>query len=137
MSTIIAALGPRLLPKNGGLCLRFEVPGAPLTWKRTNDFRGRHLTSAEQRVYQQHVKRCAWASMAGHRWPLSARYRVTVLVYAKTRARSDVDNFGKQALDSLRGVCFGDDWQVDELHVIRAHDPVRPRLDITVEVLDA
>lgn len=118
--------------------IAFVVPGPPLTWKRTNIVRGRPITSAPQRRYQQHVKLCAVAGLnfRGLPWPVGARYRVDVQVYQPTRAPSDIDNFGKQVLDSLQGVLFANDKQVDDLRVRRNYDRMRPRIEVVIETLE-
>lgn len=67
--------------------------------------------------------------------PETARIHLSATVYYGTRRRADIENALKLAIDSLTGIVFVDDWQIDELHVHRAYDKARPRIEIEITPL--
>lgn len=111
----------------------FVIEGSPVPWMRTNRVGGRALTPAKQRSYQKVVAASA-LSRRPHGWSLVGRYRVEVHVYPKAR-RGDIDNFLKSVMDSLNGIAYSDDCQVDEIHAARAIDAKRPRVEVLVSLL--
>ena len=65
-------------------------------------------------------KRRVWAEWVGLGCPkLSGRIGVRVGVHCPDLRVRDLDNICKPFLDSLKGHFFGDDGDVDELHLIR------------------
>lgn len=64
--------------------------------------------------------------------PLPNRIALDIRIFFKTRGKRDLDNFQKLSLDSLTGIVFNDDSQIDDLRIRRAHDPKNPRIEITV-----
>lgn len=44
----------------------------------------------------------------------------------------DIDNYSKGVLDSLKGICFNDDSQITELHILRFDDKANPRVEIEI-----
>ena len=80
------------------------------------NFRGKTVISAEGRNWKQHA---AWAARSAGMRPLSGPVAVDVTLHPKMRkngtaskARLDLDNVLKGALDCLNGVAFVDDRQV-------------------------
>jgi Holliday junction resolvase RusA-like endonuclease len=59
--------------------------------------------------------------------------KVSLDVYRPKRI-GDLDNQIKVTLDALKGIAFGDDKQVIELHAYRYDDKGNPRVEVTVEV---
>lgn len=119
--------------------IRFEVPGPVLPWQRTNTFKGRKITSKEQRAYQRLVRDRAWAELlpdGGPReWPTCGRYAVSIEARVPNYAVRDLDNIGKQVCDSLQGVLFVNDSRVDMLTVCRVVEPANLGLTVTVTAL--
>jgi Holliday junction resolvase RusA-like endonuclease len=58
----------------------------------------------------------------------SSRYHA----YFGTKRRADIDNFNKLSLDALTGIAYDDDSQVAELHLYRAYDKNRPRIEVQI-----
>ena len=68
----------------------------------------------------------------GNMRPITQAIRVTLIVYRAVRA-GDTDNFTKGVGDALQSArIVEDDRCIAEWHVIRRHDPVRPRVEITI-----
>lgn len=66
---------------------------------------------------------------------LTGRLRVDFTAYFATQRARDIDNVPKLALDALQGICYGNDSQIDELRIVRRHDPKKPRLEIEITEL--
>lgn len=124
------------------LRLHTVVIGPPVPWARTAVYNGRRLTPARQRAYAKHVGACLWHARhewerAQERaWPLDARYRATFAAFVDTARRVDWDNLGKLPSDVANGVLWNDDAQVVDARVLKALDRDRPRLEVTIEVLE-
>lgn len=117
---------------------RFIVEGQPPTWKRTNLYRGRHITPKHQREYQKLVLECWQRSRDGAPpWPLEKRYSLTVSLVPKDRRRADLDNYVKNFCDSLNGHAWNDDSQIDRLHIER-REPAKdaPRVIVEIRTID-
>lgn len=76
------------------------------------------------------------AMLARTQWrraPLDGPVALTVRCHFPDRRRRDVVNYGKLLGDALSGVCWHDDAQLDDVRFVRdTLDPVRPRLDLTI-----
>jgi len=97
--------------------------------------RGRSVTliSKPGREYRAEVMRIASGGLA-----LSGRLAVTLELYPPDKRARDVDNHAKAVLDALThsGV-WGDDSQLDELHIYRREIKRGGELVVTIEVMDA
>lgn len=58
---------------------------------------------------------------------------VVRIVWVRQRKAGDLDNKAKASLDLLKGIAYGDDAAVVELHMVRVDDGSPARLEITVE----
>jgi Holliday junction resolvase RusA-like endonuclease len=58
---------------------------------------------------------------------------VSIAFYFATKRRRDLDNQNKLILDALTGIAYDDDSQIAELHLYRAYDAKRPRIEISLE----
>jgi crossover junction endodeoxyribonuclease RusA len=106
--------------------LRITLPYPPSAnryWRAVN---GRVLISSEARNYKRHVVSLARVA----RWqPIKGDVVLDVTVYRPQRS-GDLDNRLKVAIDAVRGVLFGDDKQVAEIHAYRREDKDNPRVEI-------
>lgn len=106
----------------------FHVPGPVVPKARPRvlrDRRGRTRTITPERteVYERKVRLCARAARVK---PQEGRLAVYLLIRPENASRQDVDNLAKGVLDSLNGIAWEDDSQVDMLMVLRLHrDDVR------------
>lgn len=57
---------------------------------------------------------------------------VVLRVFFPDRLRRDIDNVAKSVTDAMNGGPYVDDSQVHELHVYRAIDKMRPRVEVEV-----
>jgi len=85
--------------------------------------RGRVILSKKGREYRHAVDIAVaecFADVANDPRPLLGRLRVKIIAIMPDRRRRDIDNINKAALDAMgyAGI-YGDDNQIDELHVIR------------------
>lgn len=62
--------------------------------------------------------------------PLTGDIEVSITLYFGTKRRVDIDNFNKLSLDALTGIVYEDDSQIARLHIARAYDKARPRIEI-------
>lgn len=64
--------------------------------------------------------------------PTSRPIALDILLYFGTKRRADIDNFQKLSWDSLTGVVYNDDSQIDDLRVRRRYDKKDPRIEIEI-----
>lgn len=106
---------------------RFVVPvveSANRVWRAA---KGRTYKSAKARGDAE-----AAALKFGRIAPLTGPV-VVWIVWVRQRKAGDLDNKAKASLDLLKGIAYGDDAAVVELHMVRVDDDGPARLEITVE----
>jgi Holliday junction resolvase RusA-like endonuclease len=76
-----------------------------------------HFPTAKAKAFRKEV----WGIVKQQRMAVrTERLKVTLTLYPPTHAARDIDNYVKPALDAMQlAGCFGDDEQIDELHVVR------------------
>jgi Holliday junction resolvase RusA-like endonuclease len=57
---------------------------------------------------------------------------VSITLYFGTKRKADLDNLNKLSLDALTGIAYLDDSQISELHLKRAYDKARPRIEVVL-----
>jgi Holliday junction resolvase RusA-like endonuclease len=65
--------------------------------------------------------------------PLTGDVGLHITFYFGTKRRRDLDNQNKLVLDALTGIAYEDDSQIADLHLLRAYDKGRPRVEIAIE----
>lgn len=60
---------------------------------------------------------------------------ITALVYFRSKKTSDLDNVLKATLDSLTGILWKDDRQIDEIHAYKLQDKLKPRIELEIHQL--
>jgi Holliday junction resolvase RusA-like endonuclease len=74
-----------------------------------------------------------WEAKSQWRGPkLEGDISVSVTFYFATKRKRDLDNQNKLVLDALTGIAYEDDSQIAELHLKRAYDKSRPRMEVMV-----
>lgn len=68
--------------------------------------------------------------------PLKSTLEVWAEIYFGTKRKSDVDNFSKIFLDSLTGIVWVDDSQIESLHISKRYDKKEPRIEVEVLVIE-
>lgn len=80
-----------------------------------------------------------YQAQAGLQWrpkpPLIGAVGLVARFYFKTRRKSDMDNFAKLLLDSMSGIVYEDDGQINELTFIRDYNKENPRIEVTITSL--
>ncbi len=101
-------------------CVEFHVHGPPVPWMRAGSVGHARYTPPRQRAYQRLVRTVAMAALARcPGWRTDRRYAVEVQVTPPDRRRADLDNYIKSAIDSLNGLAWDDDSQIDGIIGIR------------------
>lgn len=106
-------------------------PGINHLW--FTDRNGRRRLSAAGRQFKDDAGKLCCA--AGFR-PLTGEVAVTLHFY-RPRRIGDVDGGIKIVLDALQGYAYVNDSQIERLVVCRWDDPKRPRVEVTVEEVEA
>ena len=99
------------------------------------NFRGRTILSKAGREYKKAIAEY----VVENNVPKFGenKLKITMILQPKDKRKMDIDNRIKCVLDSLQeaGV-FDDDFQVDELHVMRGEQVKGGKLLLTIEVID-
>jgi Holliday junction resolvase RusA-like endonuclease len=72
------------------------------------------------------------ARLKWHSVPLQGDVEIYVKLYFGTKRKCDIDNFGKLLLDSLTGICWHDDSQIQKMTVEKHFCKEKPRIEIDV-----
>lgn len=126
----IARAMERENPQTAGARTVFNLPYPPSLNKLYATVSGRRVLSARGHRYKELA--AALATRAGVR-PVGGPVRLTLKVY-RPRKCGDLDNTLKVLLDSITGVGWEDDRQVEHIHAYRFEDKANPRVE--VEILD-
>lgn len=74
-----------------------------------------------------------WQAKSQWKHPLITEpVSIDVTLYFKTRRTHDIDNYGKLLLDSLTGIVWEDDGQVEEMRVRKTYSKENPRIEINI-----
>lgn len=110
----------------------FTVTGPVVAWKRAQSFGKQRFTPKSQREYQGLVRACALNERPAG-WTLDGRYGIEVDYVPLDKRRRDIDNVAKTIMDSLNGVAWRDDSQVDIVFIKRSKQ-TGPAPGVYVEV---
>lgn len=64
--------------------------------------------------------------------PTKEPIQVFIRLHFGTKRRQDIDNFNKILLDSLTGIVWEDDSQIEEMIVSKLYDKKNPRIEIEI-----
>jgi crossover junction endodeoxyribonuclease RusA len=76
-----------------------------------------------------------------YQWQIKSQYRekalkgkigMEVRLYFGTKRKSDIDNFNKILLDSLSGLVYEDDSQIEWMRTEKHYDPKKPRIELEI-----
>lgn len=67
--------------------------------------------------------------------PTKEPIQVLIRLYFGTKRKQDIDNFNKILLDSLSGIVWEDDSQIEEMVVAKFYDKKAPRIEVEVNRL--
>lgn len=66
---------------------------------------------------------------------IKGKIQTIIRLYFGTKRKQDIDNFNKILLDSLTGIVWEDDCQIEEMIVSKFYDKSNPRIEIEVTEL--
>lgn len=113
----------------------FTVEGRPVPAVRMTQ-KGKWVKTSAKR-YLAYKEQVGWAAKAAHWGLLHGWLRVEIHLYISGGTFGDVDNYAKSILDGCNGVIWGDDEQVDELHVYRHRQKKPQRAEVRVYLLES
>lgn len=67
--------------------------------------------------------------------PMNCPLTIEIKLYFKRGGKHDIDNFGKILLDSLTGIVWVDDSQIEQMIVSKFIDKSNPRIEIDITSL--
>ena len=114
---VITLLGE---PKSTGNIYKSRVIGKFASVYMTNG--GKAL-----KEYYQWQAKSQWKNKV-----LDCDLAIGVKLYFGTKRRSDIDNFNKLLLDSLTGIVYKDDSQIQHIEITKFYDKELPRIEITI-----
>jgi Holliday junction resolvase RusA-like endonuclease len=79
-----------------------------------------------------------YSAEAKEQWkeePITGDVSLRVEVYHDSKRKNDIDNFNKILFDSLTGIVWVDDQQVQELTLSKRYDKDNPRIELTIKEL--
>jgi crossover junction endodeoxyribonuclease RusA len=113
--------------------IELNLPFPPSVNQIWRSYKGRTVLSKKAREFRQQV------SMIASNIPCIKKggVRVDINIHPPDRRKRDLDNLLKSLLDSLNGKAYGDDSQVDEIHIYRKEKVKGGMADIRIQnILD-
>lgn len=65
--------------------------------------------------------------------PIEKEIDLTVKLYFGTKRRVDIDNFNKLLFDSLNGLIWKDDSQIQSMVITKEYDKKNPRIELIID----
>ena len=66
-------------------------------------------------------------------YPMEWDIRMWIRYHHWSRTKRDIDNYAKLVLDSMTGICFNDDSQIQFLYLSKFYDKENPRVEIEIK----
>lgn len=112
-----------------------ELPFPPSINTYWRNFRGHMVLSKAGRQYKQAVAEYVMDNNVPKFG--DAKLKITLILQPRDKRKIDLDNRIKCVLDSLQeaGV-FDDDFQVDDLHIMRGNQTPGGRILVTIETIE-
>lgn len=111
--------------------ITFFVPGNPIPKQSYRAVKGGGYTDPRVTAWQNEVTRHAVNAMQDAA-KMAGEVIVHIDFFRSTRARVDLDNLSKGVLDGAKGIVFGDDSAVIELHLRKFIDREHPGCKVSV-----
>lgn len=90
---------------------------------------------------RRYMKKEARERKEQYRWEAKSQWRkrcrtgavgMDVVLHFKDKRRRDIDNYCKLILDSLEGIVYQDDKQIDSLNIEKTIDRENPRVEVFI-----
>jgi Holliday junction resolvase RusA-like endonuclease len=111
--------------------IKLTITGNPISVNKL--YRGRRFLTDEGEAIKADYYYQAREQYRGK--PLAKRLNLSLETYFGSKRIRDIDNIAKALIDSLKGLVWEDDSQIDELHIFRRYDKKNPRVEITIKEL--
>ena len=66
---------------------------------------------------------------------LKGSIKVNLRFFHGDKRKRDIDNYNKILLDSLSGIVYDDDKQIDSLHIEKYYDKEHPRVEVEASTI--
>lgn len=110
---------------------RIVLKGNPLSTSHI------YLSRGKMRFMKKEAKdrkeQYAWEAKGQYKGqPIQKDITVDIVLYFGDKRKRDIDNFNKLWMDSLEGIVYEDDKQIQELHTIKSYDKQDPRIEVFI-----
>ncbi len=115
--------------------IKIEIPLAPPSvntyWRKWNNIM---VMSKKGREFKESAKDIL-SKIFDSKEPLDSRLELNITFNFKDRRKRDIDNYCKGVLDSMSGIVFVDDEQIDKLNLTKKIGCGFDRIDIEIKEL--
>jgi len=154
MRTCLRCNGEKYVERNGGepgkdLCkechgqgflegmeiINLILSGNPLSTQHIyrSVFRGKfptvYMTKQGKNLEEQYRSE---ATNQYHGKVLTGDVEMGIFLFFQDKRRRDVDNYNKLVLDSLEGIIFEDDKQIQKLTIVKGYSKENPRVEVNI-----
>lgn len=115
------------------MTIKFEIPGVAVPKQSFRMVKDGKISGYQDRrviVWEQCIG--TYANQVSPPQPWEAGIGIRLLFWLPDRKRRDLDNLSKAVLDALKGIFYRDDTQVVDLHILKAINPLNPRVEIEI-----
>src|SRR3990167_5728022 len=122
------------------MATKITLLGNPLStntvWRTTSkgNFQRTYLSNSGRALKESYQ----WQSKSQWKKPiLTKAVGIEVRLYFGDKRKRDIDNYHKLSLDSLTGIVYEDDSQIQKMTVEKFYDKENPRIEIEIEEIVA
>ena len=110
-------------PKSTNHCYKYRCAG---------NFPRMYMTAEGKGIKKDY---CYQAKSQWRKKPIEGDIAVYIDIYFGDKRKRDIDNYNKLLLDSLTGVLWVDDVQIQEMMITKGYDKKNPRIELKLSQL--
>ncbi len=95
-------------------------------------FRSRMYMTAEGRALKRSYQLQAKLQF-GNKSIITNPLALKIILFFNDKRKRDIDNYNKILLDSMSGIVYEDDVQIQTLTIAKQYDKKQPRIEITID----